>query len=80
MVDNNLVSDLNRESEGVILGLYVDEENYYVYHFPIEIINGYPKLKDFSVRPASLLKFTAEADLGRDVQTDTQKGVLIIER
>lgn len=34
------------DSEGVILGVYVTPEEFYIYEYPIEVRGGYPRLKD----------------------------------
>lgn len=79
VTDNKLVNELNDTSEGVILGLYITPNYYYIYTFPIDVINGYPKLMDFSVRTGFFAFFRGNASLG-SAEVDARKGVIKLKR
>ncbi|MFH1284707.1 MAG: AmmeMemoRadiSam system protein B [Candidatus Peregrinibacteria bacterium] len=78
--DNKLATDINATSSGMSIGVYVTEDNYYVYTFPVQINNGYPKLADASKRPTIFEAFIEEASLRRSDEIDSTKGVLKIGR
>ncbi len=77
---DKLITELNDTSEGMIVGLYIDKNYYYIYTFPIEIINGYPKLKPLIERPGELINFTKDLKLKRSDEIDPQKGFVKISR
>jgi len=78
--NSRLALELSAEFEGVVLGLYVTEDYYYIYTFSVDVNNGYPVLKDFSERPAFFLNFISAAKLGNSAETDSLKGVVKIKR
>ncbi|MBD3360463.1 AmmeMemoRadiSam system protein B [Candidatus Peregrinibacteria bacterium] len=81
ITDNKLAINLDSKSSGISLGIYIDEDYYYIYTFPIEINNGYPKLLDFSQRPSVFNAFIEEASLRRrSDSTDSKKGIVKIRR
>jgi AmmeMemoRadiSam system protein B len=80
IIDNQLITDLNALSAGMILGLHVTEDEYYIYTFPVVVTNGYPALADYSNRGILFDIFTEEASLTRKDELDREKGVVVIQR
>ncbi len=80
IVDNQLITDLNALSNGMVLGLHVTPDYYYIYTFPVVVTNGYPALVDYSKRPALFNIFKEDAILGRRDEVDDSKGILKIKR
>ncbi|MBT4917774.1 AmmeMemoRadiSam system protein B [Candidatus Peregrinibacteria bacterium] len=80
IVDNKLVSDLNSTSEGIMLGVTATEETFGVFIYPIDIINGYPVLKDFSERPRVFAEYTDDVNFGYDDEVDAVYSMMLIDR
>lgn len=80
IVDNKLVTDLNAKSEGIMVGVHATEETFGVFIYPIDIINGYPVLKDFSERPKAFSEYIDDVNFGYDDQIDYVYSTMLIER
>jgi hypothetical protein len=64
----------------MVLGLYLEPDYYYIYTFPVEIINGYPSLIDYSKRSALFNIFKQDAGLTSRDEEDPIKGLIKIKR
>lgn len=80
MMDNKLVTDLTAKSSGITLGLHITPDKYYIYTFPIVVMNGYPTLVDYSKRPALFNIFKEDAILDRQDEVNEKTGVIKIDR
>ena len=80
IVDNKLVTDLNAKSDGIMLGIHATEEMFGVFISPIDVVNGYPILKDFSERPRAFSDYVDDVNLGHGDEVDNIYGTMLIER
>lgn len=80
MTDSSMVSEISDSASGLAVGFYVTPEDYYIYAFPVEISNGYPKIKNSIERKEFFKKYLAEIDLPRDVEIDFDRGIVKIDR
>lgn len=64
ITDSKLFSGDSDVSSGTVLGLYITPDSYDVYAFPVEVINGYPKIIDFSFRMQKFLHFISSLSTG----------------
>lgn len=80
MTDSGLVNEMTNSSSGLTLGLYVTPEAYYIYTFPVEITNGYPKIKTSAERKEFFKKYISEIELPRKSEIDFDRGVVKIDR
>lgn len=63
ITDSKLFSGDSVVASGMVLGLNVTPDYYYIYTFPVDVINGYPKIIDFSYRMQKFLSFTSNLEL-----------------
>lgn len=80
IVDNKLAIDLSSDSEGMVLGLNITPEAYQIYLFPVQLENGYPKLKDLEDRNLAVSMFIKNSELPSGSETDLRKGLIKIAR
>jgi len=78
--DNKLVNELQNNGSGLILGIYATSDQYDVYLFPIDIVNGYPVLKSYLERKNFIKDFVMNSDLPRKTDIDYKRGVLHLTR
>ncbi len=80
IVDNKLITDLNSKSDGIMVGIHATEKNFGVFISPIDVMNGYPVLKDFSERPRAFSDYTDDVHFGHNDEIDSVYGIMLIER
>lgn len=79
--DSKLANELTANSSGTILGINADYEWYSIYFNPIEIVNGYPRLKNYQDRANLFNIFISELLLPQNsVKYDSANGIVKIKR
>ncbi len=82
LTDNKLVNELTSNSSGLILGLYLTEDEIQVRTYPIEIVNGYPKLLNLVAAREFFTEFVSQVSFPRNTEYrfDADSGIITVER
>jgi len=81
LTDSKLANELTSNSSGMIAGINISENNYGLYLYPIDIVNGYPKLKSFIERiKINMMVFTDLHMTSRFYTKDENNGIVTFSR
>ena len=81
MTNSKLATSLTADSEGIVLGSYIDEKEIKLYFIPIKIDKGYPTLKDFNLRKSIFSEIISKSNLPlASFEINSEKGYISIPR